>query len=388
MSTPCQALRKTRIVDLSDDKSIYGVKLLADMGADTVRPETHAGDPLRKRGPFDKKSQESLWYAFFGSSRRHFKVDEDSSASLYELNALLSCADLCFLGKENPLATKVNVESAQARNPSLVVVEVSPFGDTGPWCDFKAPDLVAGALGGSVGVTGDATTPPLKLFGELNFTISGAYAATAAMAGLRHARETGEGQRIVIPVHECIASSLEHVFMWYFYHQYFPNARGRALERRGSLHWTNLYEVMPTKNGAMMVTPAPNMEAQLAWLIEEDVFQDLLDPMYEEPEQRRRYFERMMEVIREWVASQDTEELFFAAQDRHAPYGWVQTIKQVADNPQLEARSWWQQMRIGDRSVKAPGVPCHFSDTPGHVAESEQLSADASNVLDVVGWEN
>ena len=388
MSNRGEALQQTRVIDLSDDKSIYGVKLLADLGADVVRPEPVSGDLLRGRGPFDEESGESLWYSFFASSRRHFKVDEASSASLYELNALLGCADLCFVGTENALADKVNLEAARTRNPKLVVIDVTPFGSSGPWCDFKAPDLVASALGGSSGITGDDYTPPLKLFGELNFTISGTYAATAALAGLYHAQKTGEGQCIEVPVHECIASSLEHVFMWYFYHEHFPNARARALERRGSLHWTNLYVVMPTKNGAMMVTPTPNIEAQLAWLIEEDSFQDLLDSKYEEPENRRRYFERMMEVIREWVAAEDSEELFFKAQERHAPYGWVQTVAQVASNPQLEARSWWQTTEVGNRKVPGPGVPFQFMGTPGRIAEPAWLGTDSTSVLDAVGWEN
>ncbi|MYD42717.1 MAG: hypothetical protein F4W90_02365 [Gammaproteobacteria bacterium] len=387
MPTRCQALTKTRIVDLSDDKSIYGVKMLADLGADTVRPEPTEGDPLRQRGPFDNKSGESLWYAYFASSRRHFSVNEASSASLYELNALLSCADICFLGRENPLAAHVNIDAARISNPKLVVVDVSPFGSSGPWADFKAPDLVAGALGGSVGVTGDEYTPPLKLFGELNFTISGSYAAAAALAGLHHAENTGQGQCIEVPVHECIASSLEHVFMWYYYHQYFPNARAQALERRGSLHWTNLYVVMPTKDGRMMITPAPNMDAQLAWLVEEGAFQDLLDPKYEDPAQRRDYFARLMQVIREWVAEQPSEELFFNAQERHAPYGWVQDIAQVSQNPQLEARSWWQSTTIAAREFKGPGVPFQFSKTPAQVNDEEWLSSDDSGVPETLGWE-
>ena len=388
MHTRGQALKQTRIVDLSDDKSIYGVKLLADMGADVVRPEPTTGDPLRQRGPFAKDTGDSLWFAFFGSSRRHFKVDESSSASLYELNALLGCADICFLGKENSLAQRVNIEAASARNPKLVVVDVSPFGSSGPWRDFKAPDLIAGALGGSVGVTGDADTPPLKLFGELNFTITGAYAATAAMAALRHARETGEGQLVEVPVHECIASCLEHVFMWYYYHEFFPNARARALERRGSLHWTDFYCVTPTRNGAMMVTPAPNFEAQLAWLIEEDVFQDLLDPKYEEAENRRAYLLRMMDVVRDWVATQDSEELFQNAQSRHAPYGWVQDVEAVANNPQLQARSWWESVKVGEEVVDFPGLPFEFKQTPGAIADPEWLQVESSSVIEQVGWEN
>ena len=386
MLTRGKALNMTRIVDLSDDKSIYGVKLLADLGADVVRPEPASGDPLRTRGPFDAVSGESLWYAYYASSRRHFVVDDSASNAVDELDSLLGCADLCFLGKENAVSKLVNVDAARRRNPKLVVVDVTPFGSSGPWRDFKTPDLVAGALGGSVGVTGDDYTPPLQLFGELNFAISGTYAAVAAMAGLYHALRAGEGQRIEVPVHECIASCLEHVFMWYFYGRFFPNARAPTLERRGSLHWTNLYVVMPTRNGRMMVTPTPNFDAQLAWLIDEGVFQDLLDAKYEEPGQRRAYIQRVMTVLREWVANEDTEELFFKAQTRHSPYGWVQRVEEVAHNPQLEARSWWQPTKIGERVVKGPGAPFQLKKTPAHVAEAEWLQSDGETVLDAVGW--
>ena len=91
----------------------------------------------------------------------------------------------------------IDVAPAQQHNPGLVAVECSFFGKTGPWKDYLAPDLV----GGSVAPTGDATTPPLKPFGELNFMVSGCYVAIAAFAALRHARRTGEGQNVHVPVH-------------------------------------------------------------------------------------------------------------------------------------------------------------------------------------------
>lgn len=385
MTDRSTALSNTRILDLSDDKSIYGVKMLADLGAFVLRPETEQGDPLRRRGPFDMDTGQSLWFAYFGSSRRHYEVGDMASDALEQL---LMHADLCFIGPENPLSKLVNIEASLKQNPKLVVVDCSSFGSEGPWSDFKAPDLVAGALGGSAGVTGDPESPPLKLFGDLNFTLSGVYAAVAGMAGLAHARKTGQGQKVEVPVHECIASSLEHVFMWYFYNEHFPNARARALERRGSLHWTNLYVVMPTKNGSMMVTPTPNIDAQLAWLVEEGAFQDLLDPKYEEPENRREYFVRLMEVIREWVAEEDSEDLFFKAQDRHAPYGWVQSLDQVAHNPQLAVRKWWQQTNIGSGQVRSPGVPNKFSKTPGMVADPVYIDSDPSEIATTIGWDD
>ena len=387
MSEPVGALSRVRILDLSDEKSIYGVKMLADLGAMTIRPEPIQGDRLRNRGPFDDQSGESLWYAYFASSRKFLQVDSRQENQVSRLQQLAARADIVVVSPDNELSELIDTDALCKRNKKLVVVRCSSFGSWGPWRDYQAPDIVAAALGGSAAVTGDADTSPLRLCNELTFCVAGAYTGIAALAGLYHVRRTGKGQIIEVPVHECIASCLEHVLMWYFHHQFFPNARAKALERRGSLHWTNLYHVMAAQNGSIMVTPTPNIDALLAWLIEEEAFDDLLDAEYQEPGGRRRYFTRFMDVLREWVSHKDVEALFFEAQERHAPFGWVHSIDRVARNPQLKARGWWQDQVVGGRTVKGPGVPFQFSQTPAHPRESSNCSLeDVDDVIQQVGW--
>ena len=65
------ALEQVRVLDLSDDRAIYAGKLLGDLGAQVLRLEPPDGDPLRRRGPHmnGRLDGESLWYAFFASSR-------------------------------------------------------------------------------------------------------------------------------------------------------------------------------------------------------------------------------------------------------------------------------------------------------------------------------
>lgn len=387
MTEKLSALGKIRLVDLTDERAIYGVKLLADLGADAVRPIPPQGDPLAKRGPLDKQTGESLWYAFHASSRRLFQLS-DSIESQRELQLLCERADLIVVNDGHPFESFLNLSKVRESNPSAVIVNCTSFGDTGPWKDYLAPDLVAGALGGSVAVTGDADTPPLKPFGDLNFAVSGAYVSVAALSALRHSRTTGQGQIVRVSVHECIASCLEHVFMWYLYNHVFRNARGRALERRGSLHWSNLYQVMQAKNGHIMVTPTPSLDNQLVWLIEEEAFEDLLDPKYQEPQSRGQWARRMMEVLRSWVATKDVESLFYAAQEHHAPFGWVHDVPQVAENPQLAGRNWWKSLDVAGRSIKSTGIPYIHSETPADPDDIVQLPMDSDSAIDAVGWCN
>ena len=365
------ALSGLRVLDLTDERAIYGAKLLADLGADVVRPEPPSGDPLRLRGPQLRPGDQpgpSLWHAFFASGRRTLVLDPATAAGAGLLRALVADADVVLSCAGAFGVEAAQLAAAQKRRPTLIVVEASSFGPSGPWRGHLAPDLVAGALAGAVATTGDADTPPLKTFGELNFTLSGAYLAIAALAALRRQRATGSGDRARLSVHQCIASCLEHVLMWYWHHDAMPGAEGPVLPRRGSLHWSNAYVVMPAKGGSIMVTPTPNMDNQLAWLAEQDAHEDLLDPKYQQPEHRAAFVRRTMAVLRRWVATQDVETLFFEAQRRHSPYGWVLPVDKVAANPQLAARKWWRSYRVDDATVRGPGPPYRFSATPWRIA--------------------
>lgn len=385
MTRENRALSNVRLVDLTDARAIYGVKLLADLGADAVRPVPEDGDPLANRGPLDESTGESLWYAFHASSRRFFRMS-GTPESTQQLHLLCENADVIVANSGHPFESILDLDSIREANEGVVVVECTSFGKDGPWKDYAAPDLIAGALGGSVAITGDVDTPPLKPFGDLNFTVSGAYVAIAALAGLRHARETGQGQIVHVSVHECIASCLEHVFMFYLFGKNFRNARNGVLDRRGSLHWTDLYEVMAAKNGHIMVTPTPSLDNQLVWLIEEESFDDLLDPKYQEPGERGQWARRMMDVLRSWVAAKDVKSLFFEAQEHHAPYGWVQDIPQVAKNPQLEARDWWSTTRMDGKEIKTTGSPYQMSDSLVSPRKVEEIPVSEKSVVETCGW--
>ena len=207
--------------------------------ADVLRPEPPQGDSLRTRGPHLGAEGSSLWYAFFASSRRFFTVDVHDAVEVAQLQQLIERADIVLTCAGAFALDHVNLRQAKAIRPCLIEIAVSSFGDTGPWRDLLAPDLIAGALGGTIAPTGAPDTPPLKTFGELNFMVSGAYVAIAALSALHHARATGTGQRVAVPVHECIASCLEQVLMLNWYVE--KMGRTRVLPRQAGTHWSMAY---------------------------------------------------------------------------------------------------------------------------------------------------
>lgn len=383
------ALAHLRIVDLTDERGIYAGKLLADLGANIIRPEPPDGDLLRQRGPHHQSidpSQSSLYYAFFASNRKSFVVDSTIPEHTAQLRALLELADVVLICDGHWSSQLIDLSELSATLPQQVQVNVSSFGPAGPWKDFLAPDLIAGALGGALATTGDVNTSPLKSFGELNFMVSGVYAAIAALAAI-YTKDTQEiGQTVEVSVHECIASCLEHVFMFYWYHEILERPQEQVLARRGSTHWSNAFTVMNGQDGSIMITPTPDFDKQLAWLIEEDAFGDLLEPQYQDPDNMALLIVRTMELLEQWVAGKDVESLFHQAQARHIPYGWVQPLARVGENPQLQGRNWFVSQKLGDVDLKMPGAPYHLSTTPWRMGDARGVGADTASVLADIGW--
>ncbi len=363
-----------RVIDLTDDRAVYAGKLLGDLGAAVVRVEPDGGDPLRQRAPFHQNGA-SLWHAFFASSRTFVSEGDLDIARLAEsADIILDCERLA------------DPQALLDANPRLVIVDVTSFGRSGPWRSYRAPGLVAEALGGIAATSGDVDTPPLKLYGDQYAFVVGVYAAIGALSALGHARGRGQGrgrgQIVRLSAHEALCSVLEHVLMWAWYHEALPFAESPVLPRRGSLHWSNAYAVMQAIGGSIMVTPTPDFSKQAAWLVEEGVGLELLDERFSDPANLAEMVALTMATLREWAAAKPVESFFHEAQARHHPYGWVMTLPQVAGNPQLEARAWWAEYPVGGDAAVGPGAPYHFSDTPWRIGASDvsALSAPPNRV--------
>ena len=304
-----------RILDLTDERAIYGAKLLADLGATVVRIESPMGDPLRGRGPLNS-SGESLWFNYYASNRHIISLDLTDKKEEAKLKQILQGTDI-VIDTGVLESWGMSLEDLESLNPQITHVDVASFSKTGPWKDYLAPDLVAGALGGAIATTGDTDTTPLKLFGDQSFLVSGVYAAIAGLAGLFQSSRTGIADQIDISVHETIVSTLEHVLMIAWYPEFISYAKGNVLPRRGSLHWSNAYQVMAAINGSLMVTPTPDVQKQIAWLAEENLHEDLLDEKYNDLALRQVFIKRLMDVMRQWVSDKDAETFFHQAQARH-----------------------------------------------------------------------
>jgi crotonobetainyl-CoA:carnitine CoA-transferase CaiB-like acyl-CoA transferase len=163
----------------------YCTKLLADAGADVVKVEPSAGDPLRRHGT-------GALFEFLNASK--LAVTDD--VALFGSAHVVIC-------HEPP----TDDELARAR-PDLVVVTITPFGRNGPWVGRPWTEFTLQAACGSTGNRGLPERPPLAAGGRIGEWVAGTYAALAALAARREAGRSGRGEDIDVSLLDCMAVTM------------------------------------------------------------------------------------------------------------------------------------------------------------------------------------
>ncbi len=199
----------------------WAARLLGDMGADVVKIEPpNTGDITRRIGPFPQDlphPEKSGLYLHLNCNKRGVTLDLSTSTGRHLFRKLVQGADV-LIENHSPLHLEtlgLTYDRLRSLNPRLIMVSISPFGQTGPYRDYVGSELVIFQMGGVgyetplMDVTDPETQPPLKGPGYQGYFAAGWLAATCALTGLFH-REVllGEGQLIDISEQEAVASML------------------------------------------------------------------------------------------------------------------------------------------------------------------------------------
>ena len=255
------ALQGVKVLDLTHHiAGPYCTKLLADHGADVVKVERPGGDPARHIPPFfhdEAGPDKSLPFLYLNTSKRGVTLNLKSGRGREMLKSLARESDILVENFTPRVMPSLGLDFATLRqeNPSLIMVSISSFGQTGPYRDYRATEIVAYALGGLMYVFGNHDREPLKhALNQAQFK-AGTDAAAATLIALYRQRLTGEGQQIDVSVQECMASSLRDVVCSYTY--------AGAVRRRQPNHHGDLTRTREVSDG--YVLPNPGSTATSNW---------------------------------------------------------------------------------------------------------------------------
>lgn len=367
------ALSDLTIVELADMVAgPFCAKVMADMGAEVVKIERpRTGDLARQRGPFPNNEphpDHSALFLYLNTNKRGVTLDIATPEGASLLRDLLTTADI-FLETTPPgtlAAAGLGYDTLQELNPGLIQASISPFGQTGPYKDYKAYDLNAYHFGG-VGyetpfnqVTDPATQPPLKAAGEQADFLTGWTTAAAIMSAIHWRHLTGKGQHIDMAAIEAVAHMIRANYPFYFAESPEGPNRARLSKRQEwGLPW-----VWPCRDGNVAILAITDKHwdslkellGRPAWMDE-----DLLNT----PLGRFMHADVIKSLLEAWLLEHDRADIYQRGQALHLPVFPVQNLTEVMATQHFHDRAFFQPHDIpGVGSVPLPGPPFKMSLTP------------------------
>jgi len=202
-------LARYRFLDLCNEQGFFAGKLLGDMGADVIKIEPPGGDSSRMRGPFyrgETSPERSLYWFGLNVNKRGITLNIETSQGQDIFRRLVLTSDGVIESFPPGYLDGLGLgyDALRQVNPKIIVTSITPFGQNGPYRDYKTSDLVSMSMGGITWLIGDPDRPPVTVGNPQAFLFAGTYAVIATLIALYYREASGDGQHVDVSIQQSL----------------------------------------------------------------------------------------------------------------------------------------------------------------------------------------
>ena len=339
---------------------------MACFGAEVIKVEPLDGDPLRRSGPFSgdlPHSETSGLFQYLNVNKKGVTLNLNSGHGQKVFRGLLSWADILVEGLGAGVLDGLGFpyEEIEAANPALVAVSITPFGQSGPYRDYKSHEIQPYAFGGPMYFTGQPEREPVNSANNVVDLHTGLAAAAAGMVAFRRAEASGVGDYIDIAASEVQLGNIDRRAAKLLAYSYTGVVGDRNLDHMG-------IGSGPFPCAGRLYVNLLGGEFgfdRVCSMIEREDLMD--DPRFNTPEGRRdpANIEEISALVISWLYSQSKLDVWETAQQKRVLSGVVNTMEDLLKDEHFWERGMWARMQhpvMGEMTM--PGRPLKMYRTP------------------------
>jgi formyl-CoA transferase len=346
----------------------FAGKTLADFGAEVIKVEPPDGDPLRLWRLLHDGT--SVWWQVQSRNKKSVVLDLRSQEGRDAVRALAEEADVLIENFKPGTMEKwgLGYDALSARNPGLVMLRISGYGQTGPYKDLPGFAVVAEAMGGLRHLTGEPGRVPVRCGVSIGDTLAALHGVIGVLMALQaRARSVsaeapkGRGQVVDVALYEAVFNCMESLLPEY-------SAFGAVREPAGSalpgIAPSNAYRCA---DGQVVI--GGNGDSIFKRLMQAIGRGDLAaDPGLATNAQRVPRVDEIDAAVTAWTVQRAVSEVVGTLQAASVPVGRIYTVKDIAEDPHYRARGMIQRVVSADGlGVEVPGIVPKLSATPGAI---------------------
>ena len=379
-----RALEGIRVLDMTHVQSgPSATQILAWLGADVVKLEAPTGDITRKQLR-DLPGVDSLYFTMLNGNKRSITLNTKSPRGKELLTELIARSDIMVENFGPGAVDRMGFtwERIQEINPRIIYASIKGFGE-GPYTNFKAYEVVAQAMGGSMSTTGFEEGPPLATGAQIGDSGTGLHTVAGILAALYQRTHTGRGQRVQVAMQHAVLNLCR------------VKLRDQQRLTHGPLAEypnENFADEVPRSGNASgggqpgwAVKCAPGGPNDYVYVIVQPVgwqpLTDLIgrpelagDPEWATPEARLPKLGKMFQLIEEWTSTLPKWEVLEALNAHNIPCGPILSTKEIIEDPSLRDNEIVVEVEHPERgSYVTVGSPLKLSDSPADIRRSPLL---------------
>lgn len=329
------------VLDCSDQQGWLAGRILADLGAEVVKldaPGTDRNDPS--------------WQAY-NVNKCTLDVDVLTQAGRKSFDSLVARADIviaCYR-PGTPLAAVFDYDRLCALNPQVIVVAIAPFGLTGPRAAWKASDIELMAASGAMSLAGEPDGPPRRVSVPQSYPWAGAQAAVGALVALNHRNASGHGQLVDVSGQASVVIALAHAPAFWDIERKEPTRAGAFMTGR-SVTGARYRVFWPCRDGYVNFilyggSAGRRTNEQLVdWMKEAGHDLGALAAVdwarFDPTKASQDEVDDIETPILKFFATLTKREFLEGTHLREMLGYPVSTVADIVEDPQLEARGFWQ----------------------------------------------
>lgn len=377
------ALKGIKVLDLTQfEAGPSCTEALAWFGADVVKvEEPNRGEPGRW-GSSDRPDADSHYFIYYNLNKRSVTCNLKTDEGKELLRRMIAKADVLIENMAPGTFARLGFDwpKLHALNPRLIFAQVKGFAPESPHANYLSFDMIAQAMGGTMGVNGHPDQPPVRPGPTIGDTGTGMLCAMGILAALYQRMTTGRGQHIQIAMRDAMLNYCRT-----------PMSRQAGmtdqLPRGGNtVPGTapgGLYTCAPGGlNDLCYIFASRGNEEHWRRLVKAIGREDLLnDPRMADPTTRGQHRELVDAAINEWTSKRTKQEVTKIIAGAGVPCGAVMTTLELLHDPDLHARGMMQKIEHPIRgTVTVPGWPLRMSDTKVPLKCAPALGADCEAI--------